>query len=166
MSHYAMATTTSRPITRKTASCVPLQVGVGIPVTWFRTEASRRQAWPVRLCNRPLGRHWLVGRWGAAPPPTFHNRKANHARRLPGGVLRTATAAQILTPPDEPMAEMIEPCEQAARRQSRTRPPASRPRQDNEHRRQPAERTCRPRPELASADQVLHEARVEEPMQP
>ena len=25
-----------------------------------------RQASPVRLCNRPLGRHWLVGAWGAS----------------------------------------------------------------------------------------------------
>jgi hypothetical protein len=34
------------------------------------TRACPRQAWPVRLCNRPLGRrplgrHWLMGACGA-----------------------------------------------------------------------------------------------------
>jgi hypothetical protein len=35
-------------------------------------RACRRQAWPVRLCNRPcgptrpLGRQWLVGAWGGS----------------------------------------------------------------------------------------------------
>jgi hypothetical protein len=49
------ATTTSRPITRNTASSVPMQVSVGHPVTPFRTEACPWQARPVRLCNRPPG---------------------------------------------------------------------------------------------------------------
>jgi hypothetical protein len=30
---------------------LPLQVGVGVLVTSFRTEACLRQAWPVRLCQ-------------------------------------------------------------------------------------------------------------------
>jgi hypothetical protein len=38
----ATAMRTSRPITRNTASCVPLQVRVGIPVTSFRTGALTR----------------------------------------------------------------------------------------------------------------------------
>mgnify|MGYP001828310341 CR=1 FL=1 len=50
------ATTTSRPITRNLASCVPFQVRSGGPVTSFRTRVCLGQAWPARLCNRPLGR--------------------------------------------------------------------------------------------------------------
>jgi hypothetical protein len=47
------ATTTSRPITRNTSSCVPLQVGVGGP---FRPAQASS---PVRLCW-----YWLMGAWG------------------------------------------------------------------------------------------------------
>jgi len=37
---------------------------------------------PVRLCNRPLGRHWLLGHEGRDPPTTFRNPRASRTRRL------------------------------------------------------------------------------------
>jgi hypothetical protein len=55
------ATTTSRPITRNTARCVPLQVRIGRPVRLGQASS------PVRLCHRPLGRHWLDRRMGGQP---------------------------------------------------------------------------------------------------
>jgi hypothetical protein len=59
-----IATTTSRPITCNTASCVPLQVRVGGPVPSFRTGVLAGAVVPVLLDGRvrrqPFKPHFVI----------------------------------------------------------------------------------------------------------